>query len=662
MPPGVYTLLVDRLREEMQEARDADAIRQQAAQLRFAGRHNYFLTSSSIQLGLNYERQRLENPNLRPDTFAAGVREGRFHVGPQQFQPEADTPVFDAPQPPQARLRGAQTALGGPEQAQQFTEELRGGIVPEVQGPQREAIVENRGAELRALDTVLQKRGMSLAGFDQLRQAFANTQFEDDSPKEVQDLFKRWVDLSQDVADETKSILEAEQPPPEEQEPAAEVDARGPGGGPLGIGAITPPRTGGITGQTSAIERATAPAEALTKAGVEFGIKPLTTPLSEQAGVGEDIEKVPFFGESLRRSVGNLTTPALAPLLAAAPAAFIGGEAAATLTGSTARAVGASPGQVTAAELAGDVLVGGGIEAGGARLLRSGLKNAIPTPGQQIDEVLDTLKRQAQPTGGGEVGEVLSDARALAAPTRATSDIAGTVARVGDDVQPTTRDLGRILHGGDEPSPRAATETVARQAEPPAPAVERSVDELTQDIARPRETGTTRLRVNGEEVVPRAVPAAAEPTARTSARLPRNLQRSSPRFGRNELDFASDTDKALYTVADGVKRSKADDQFMQFLRANFPDASDSTIRASGKELKDTIKAAPKTAGETLAVPDSQIVPGRVVPRSAPPASGTPEFAAQSGVSETQLRAAVKNKDLPAHVRKSAQEHLNKVCK
>ncbi len=161
----------------------------------------------------------------------------------------------------------------------------------------------------------------------------------------------------------------------------------------------------------------------------------------------------------------------------------------------------------------------------------------------------------------------------------------------------------------------------------------------------------------------RAVPEEAAPTtARTSARLPRNLQRSAPRFGRNELDFASDVDKALYTVADGVKRSKADDQFMQFLRANFPDASDSTIRASGKELKGTIKAAPKTAGETLAVPNSQIVPGRVVPRSAPPASGTPEFTARSGTSETQLRAMVNDKNLSAADRKIAQGHLNKVCK
>lgn len=86
-----------------------------------------------------------------------------------------------------------------------------------------------------------------------------------------------------------------------------------------------------------------------------------------------------------------------------------------------------------------------------------------------------------------------------------------------------------------------------------------------------------------------------------SVALPAELEKAAPRYSYGskgfELDFESDIDKALYIVADGVKRSKSDAKYMAWL-GDVTGMAPDELRAAGAEIRSAIKADAKTSKET----------------------------------------------------------------
>jgi hypothetical protein len=72
--------------------------------------------------------------------------------------------------------------------------------------------------------------------------------------------------------------------------------------------------------------------------------------------------------------------------------------------------------------------------------------------------------------------------------------------------------------------------------------------------------------------------------------LPEGLSRSAPRYGRATISFASDLDRAAYTLAnDAVKPSKAAPKFREAVEAAGLNVAD--VVAHGKRVKAAIKQA-----------------------------------------------------------------------
>lgn len=83
-----------------------------------------------------------------------------------------------------------------------------------------------------------------------------------------------------------------------------------------------------------------------------------------------------------------------------------------------------------------------------------------------------------------------------------------------------------------------------------------------------------------------------------SSVLPRDIAGSKPRYGYGnklfKIEFKSDIDKALYTVAQETK-NKAHDRFMDFLRKTYPDKSDEQIIQMGKDVRARLKSMARDA-------------------------------------------------------------------
>ena len=69
--------------------------------------------------------------------------------------------------------------------------------------------------------------------------------------------------------------------------------------------------------------------------------------------------------------------------------------------------------------------------------------------------------------------------------------------------------------------------------------------------------------------------------------LPKDLSKSSPRFGRATLRFESDLDRAAYMLRDASKKSKGEDRLIAALEAEGYDIKD--IRRLGQEVKTRIQ-------------------------------------------------------------------------
>lgn len=88
-----------------------------------------------------------------------------------------------------------------------------------------------------------------------------------------------------------------------------------------------------------------------------------------------------------------------------------------------------------------------------------------------------------------------------------------------------------------------------------------------------------------------------------SYKLPKDLAGSKPRYNDSQLNFESDIDRALYTVASTKTKSSRDTDFINWLKPIFPDKTESQIRTMGTIVKKAIGDIYKTSkGDMLTVP------------------------------------------------------------
>lgn len=133
-----------------------------------------------------------------------------------------------------------------------------------------------------------------------------------------------------------------------------------------------------------------------------------------------------------------------------------------------------------------------------------------------------------------------------------------------------------------------------------------------------------------DEVVP--TPALTQETTPTvptflegyDASLPQGLNKAAPRYGRNVVGFESDLDRALYIIADGAKRSAADQKYLDWVKTATGISDEGILRKLGAQVRDVVKATPDvgTVPRTnLALPDVQI-PKPLIETPTAPFAGT----------------------------------------
>ena len=125
----------------------------------------------------------------------------------------------------------------------------------------------------------------------------------------------------------------------------------------------------------------------------------------------------------------------------------------------------------------------------------------------------------------------------------------------------------------------------------------RAPDEVT-----PADTPTRSTRKTVEEV-----------PVTTATRLPRELAGAKPNYNMGQIryvpQFESDLDKALFIVSQ-TKKSARDESYMNWLREQLPDLSDTQLRAAGKDVRNHIKTTLRGQPEgEVTIPSSPTVRG-----------------------------------------------------
>ena len=148
---------------------------------------------------------------------------------------------------------------------------------------------------------------------------------------------------------------------------------------------------------------------------------------------------------------------------------------------------------------------------------------------------------------------------------------------------------------------RQGIDVLADEALPPAPEPprRRAADTLRATLRTLAESDGRLYRAIGE------VSGAPEFT------LPPGLAKSSPRYGRNTLQFESDLDRAAYVLANDKTKgeSKSATKFRDALIAAGLDPDQ--VAAHGKTVKAAVKAVTRdTSGETVVVPVQDFAAGR----------------------------------------------------
>jgi hypothetical protein len=102
--------------------------------------------------------------------------------------------------------------------------------------------------------------------------------------------------------------------------------------------------------------------------------------------------------------------------------------------------------------------------------------------------------------------------------------------------------------------------------------------------------------------------------------LPPGLAKAAPRYGRNVVGFESDLDRALYIIADGAKRSAADQKYLDWVKTTTGISDEKVLRQLGAQVRDVVKATPDVGNiprTNLALPDVQIAKPLIETNTAP---------------------------------------------
>lgn len=104
------------------------------------------------------------------------------------------------------------------------------------------------------------------------------------------------------------------------------------------------------------------------------------------------------------------------------------------------------------------------------------------------------------------------------------------------------------------------------------------------------------------------------------ATLPQGLNKAAPRYGRNVVGFESDLDRALYIIADGAKRSAADQKYLDWVKTATGINDEGTLRALGAQVRDVVKQTPDVGTiprTNLSLPNAPVARAEIAAPTAP---------------------------------------------
>lgn len=150
--------------------------------------------------------------------------------------------------------------------------------------------------------------------------------------------------------------------------------------------------------------------------------------------------------------------------------------------------------------------------------------------------------------------------------------------------------------------------------------------DLAEGVPTPKVEVPTPAAQAADEVTPTpSLTQEATPTVPTflegyDATLPPALAKAAPRYGRNVVGFESDLDRALYIIADGAKRSAADQKYLDWVKTTTGISDENVLRKLGAQVRDVVKATPDVGNiprTTLTLPDVPIAKPLIETNTAP---------------------------------------------
>ena len=175
--------------------------------------------------------------------------------------------------------------------------------------------------------------------------------------------------------------------------------------------------------------------------------------------------------------------------------------------------------------------------------------------------------------------------------------------------------------------PQAAGESAPHLAEPAPMQAERPMAATETVTPEPVAPMTEPVAQAPEPPAAAATPVTAAPPAKFA--MPPELSKASPRFGKQQIKFEDDLDRALYTIGSKKVLSAADKKFLDAVTQHLG-IDEAQARGLGQVVKNTIKglASGATEGEPIQVPSHGFAPVKraepAVPALAPASAAEPE--------------------------------------
>lgn len=157
--------------------------------------------------------------------------------------------------------------------------------------------------------------------------------------------------------------------------------------------------------------------------------------------------------------------------------------------------------------------------------------------------------------------------------------------------------IGKLLQkfGSIQPASKVVKET-EDLAETVEKTVAKEVDQRQTDleVTPGKTTDTVSVEqvdnaLNNLDIPPNVAVSTIDPYA---SKLPVELSRAAPRYGKETLRFDSDLDRALYILGNDRDLSAADQKYMDWVKTVTGISDESTIRQLGKEVKKHVKSTP----------------------------------------------------------------------